>query len=82
MNRDSEHLSFLTGGNAVFIAELYGRYLDDPTSVDPSWVRFFRDLHDDRAALAGDFKGKGALRRDVTIIGAADPDAPAPRAPR
>ena len=39
--------SFLTGANATFIAELYERYLDDPTSVDPSWVDLFKDLMDE-----------------------------------
>lgn len=78
MSRSSEEMSFLSGGNAVFIAELYGRYLDDPASVDPSWVRFFHELHDDPGALAGDFKGQGALKRDLKVIGAADPDAPPP----
>ncbi|MFD2235426.1 2-oxoglutarate dehydrogenase E1 component [Phaeospirillum tilakii] len=78
MSRPSEEMSFLTGGNAVFIAELYARYLDDPASVDPSWGQFFRELRDDPAQLDGDFKGRGALRRDLKVIGAPDPDAPPP----
>ena len=36
-----DHASFLTGGNATFVAELYGRYLTEPSNVDPSWVSFF-----------------------------------------
>lgn len=39
-----DHASFLTGGNATFVAELYGRYLENPSSVDPSWVAFFDTL--------------------------------------
>ena len=73
--------SFLSGGNAVFIAELYGRYLSDPASVDPSWVQFFRDLADESGALSLDFKGTADLKRDLKVIGAADPDAPPAKKP-
>jgi 2-oxoglutarate dehydrogenase E1 component len=37
---------FLYGGNAAFIADLYGRYLEAPLSVSPEWQAFFADLHD------------------------------------
>ncbi len=54
----NEQLSFLSSGNADFIAELFRRYSENPVSVDPSWQDFFGDLHDDaRAALA---EAKGA----------------------
>ena len=33
--------SFLYGGNARFIEQLYARYLTDPRSVDPQWQSFF-----------------------------------------
>ena len=72
-----DQTSFLTGGNAVFIAELYARYIEDPASVDASWETFFRELTDDGADLIRDFKGTAAARRDTQIIGATDPDAPA-----
>ena len=39
-----DHASFLTGGNATFVAELYGRYLSSPDSVDSSWAAFFEDM--------------------------------------
>ena len=67
--------SFLSGGNAVFIAELYGQFLNDPNSVDPSWVQFFQELADDGTALSLDFKGTAAQKRDLKIIGAVDPEA-------
>ncbi|MGE5504071.1 MAG: 2-oxoglutarate dehydrogenase E1 component [Actinomycetota bacterium] len=75
MTKQLDELSFLTGGNAIFIAELYGRYLENPGSVDASWVRFFQELHDEGASLAKDFKGTSWAPRDNRIIGAADPDA-------
>ena len=77
MTKQFAEPSFLTGGNAVFIAELYARYLDDPNSVDASWVSFFQDLKDEGAALAQDFKGTAGARRDLKVIGAVDPEAAA-----
>ncbi|MBV9824675.1 MAG: 2-oxoglutarate dehydrogenase E1 component [Alphaproteobacteria bacterium] len=46
---DLDQTSFLSGANAEFIAELYSRYLDDPSSIDSSWQRFFGDLGEDAA---------------------------------
>jgi 2-oxoglutarate dehydrogenase E1 component len=40
--------SFLYGGNARFIEQLYARYLNDPKSVDPEWQSFFASLKDER----------------------------------
>jgi 2-oxoglutarate dehydrogenase E1 component len=77
MTKQSDESSFLSGGNAVFLAELYARYAEDPSAVDPSWLRFFQDLKDDSGAIAHDFKGTDAARRDVKIIGAIDPEAAA-----
>ena len=80
MTNHSDQSSFLNGGNAVFIAELYARYLEDPATVDPSWVPLFRDLQDEGGALARDFKGTQWGRRDLKVIGAVDPDAAPPAA--
>lgn len=43
-------------GNAVFIEELYERYLQDPNSVDISWREFFRDS----------MSGAGAVQRSAS----------------
>lgn len=43
---DFECSSFLFGSNSVFIEELYQKYLKDPTSVDPSWAKFFANQSD------------------------------------
>ncbi|QDZ01684.1 2-oxoglutarate dehydrogenase E1 component [Nitratireductor mangrovi] len=39
--------SFLYGGNAHYIEELYAAYQDDPASVDEGWRDFFGQLKDD-----------------------------------
>lgn len=39
--------SFLYGGNADYIEELYARYQKDQASVDPEWQAYFADLKDE-----------------------------------
>lgn len=39
--------SFLYGGNAHYIEELYAAYQDDPASVDADWRDYFAQLKDD-----------------------------------
>ncbi|KRB40691.1 MAG: 2-oxoglutarate dehydrogenase E1 component [Pseudomonadota bacterium] len=38
--------SFLYGGNAVFVEDLYAKWAVDPNSVDASWRAFFSSLQD------------------------------------
>ena len=44
--------SFLYGGNAAYIEDLYARYEHDPASVDAEWRDFFQSLKDERADVA------------------------------
>jgi 2-oxoglutarate dehydrogenase E1 component len=69
--------SFLTGANAVYIAEVYSRYLEDPSSVDPSWVSLFQELLDGADDLSGDLVGPSWTTRGNKVVGAPDPDADA-----
>ncbi len=46
MGKDFEQTGFLFGSNSVFIEELYQQYLNDPSSVDVSWVEFFKEQTD------------------------------------
>src|SRR6516162_4486267 len=48
---DIDSTTFLTGANAGFIAELYARFLHNPSAVDASWRRFFAELHDDVSTI-------------------------------
>ncbi len=43
--------SFLYGGNAPFIEEMFARYLDNPESIDPSWRAFFDQLDGENREL-------------------------------
>lgn len=38
--------SYLFGGNADFIEELYDRYLENPESVEPKWQSYFNSIQD------------------------------------
>src|SRR2546421_12955143 len=44
--------SFLYGGNARYIEDLYARYQADPQAVDAQWQDFFRSLKDNPAEVA------------------------------
>ncbi len=52
-----EDQSFLFGSNTVFLEQVYGRYLEDPSSVDPEWAQFFTGFGDDIAEVLGGIKG-------------------------
>ena len=49
--------SFLYGGNAAYIEDLYARFEKDPNSVDAQWQEFFGALKDDPAAVEKSAKG-------------------------
>jgi len=74
MTKQVDETSFLNGGNAVFIAEIYERYIQDPTSVDSSWAVFFQELKDEARNISLDFKGPSNAKRNVAIVGAIDPE--------
>src|SRR5690242_1447953 len=49
--------SFLYGGNAAYIEDLYARYEKDPSSVDAEWQAFFQSLKDDKTAVEKSAQG-------------------------
>ena len=75
MMAEIDRNNFLSGANAGFIAELYGRFLDDPAAVDESWRRFFGEVGDDEAALKAERAGPSWAPRPRP-----NGVAPAPRA--
>ena len=56
--------SFLYGGNAPFIEDLYGRYEADPKMVDAEWREFFDSLRDSREEVARFARGPSWRNRD------------------
>ena len=49
--------SYLFGGNAPYVEELYEQYLEDPNSVDEKWRQYFDRL---QQAPASSFGAKSA----------------------
>src|SRR6266446_8067450 len=56
--------SFLDGGNAAYIDDLYARYQADAQAVDAEWQAFFQSLKDDSADVARNARGPSWRRRD------------------
>ena len=49
--------SFLQGTNATYIDEIYARYENNPSSVDPEWQEFFKSLKDTPADVRKNAEG-------------------------
>ena len=49
--------SALNGGNAAFIADLYARWVGDPSSVDASFSELFSSLNDEARGVIEDASG-------------------------
>ena len=51
LNQVLSETSFLYGGNAPFVEDLYARWAADPNAVEPSWRAFFASLHEQTDAV-------------------------------
>jgi 2-oxoglutarate dehydrogenase E1 component len=49
--------SFLYGGNADYLEQLYARYEQDPNDVDAEWRAFFASLKDNTADVRKSARG-------------------------
>ncbi|MBU1306662.1 MAG: 2-oxoglutarate dehydrogenase E1 component, partial [Alphaproteobacteria bacterium] len=56
--------SFLYGGNADYIEQLYSRYQSDPGSVDDTWKSFFSKLGDGEGVAQKNADGPSWGRKD------------------
>jgi 2-oxoglutarate dehydrogenase E1 component len=48
-----EQSSFLYGGNAKFVEDLFQQYLNNPASVDPNWRVYFQGLAENEQSASG-----------------------------
>ncbi len=76
--------TLLSGSNATYIAELYGRYLGNPNDVDAAWAGFFGELEEDGRAVLDELRGATWAPSGAMVIGApggaaAKPAAQGPR---
>ena len=51
------HTSFLYGGNAAYIEDLYAKYEADPAAVDAEWRAFFQSLKDEKSDVVRSARG-------------------------
>lgn len=56
--------SFLYGGNADYMDELYAAYEKNPNSVDAEWREFFASLHDEKADVLKNAEGASWQRQN------------------
>ncbi|MEX6508314.1 2-oxoglutarate dehydrogenase E1 component [Jiella sp. M17.18] len=59
--------SFLYGGNADYIEELYAQYEADPSSVDAGWGDFFKELKDEKRTVLKNAEGASWARPNWPI---------------
>ena len=52
-----EQTSFLYGGNADYIDQLYAEYEKNPAGVDPQWREFFDNLKDNKEDVLKNAEG-------------------------
>src|SRR3954453_20941176 len=62
LNEALAQTSFLFGGNAAYIEELYAQYAKDPNSVDTEWQAFFSPLEDDNRIVMQNAEGASWAR--------------------
>lgn len=60
-----ESRSFLTGDNALYMAQVYANYLEDPTSVTLEWRHYFSSLGDKEAEILKDLLGPTWAQRSL-----------------
>ena len=60
--------SFLFGGNAAYIEQLYAAYKANPAGIDPEWREFFGALNEDDALVVADAKGASWKRPNWPIV--------------
>ncbi len=82
-----EQTSFLYGGNAQFIEQLYAKYLENPAAVDVHWRQFFAGLEDNAELAKAQVSGPSWQRKDWPrpesgeLVSAFDGNWPAPVPP-
>jgi len=63
---------FLYSGNQVYIAEMYERFLDDPSSVDLKWQEFFADLEVEARNVSQEIRGASWSPSDAGVLDQGD----------
>lgn len=62
---DHESESFLTGTSSLYAEQMYEQYLAEPSSVQPSWKRYFDNLEEGIAYDENEFNKPTAAASSV-----------------
>ena len=54
--------------NIAFIEELYQKFLQNPSSIDESWVNFFEANEQDIQSILADYRGPSWAKRDIKVV--------------
>lgn len=73
MSEALRNTTYAYGANAAYIAEIYEQYLNDPTSVDESWRKYFDTIGDTEEGLKKDFGGAPWTKNKTRIVGYVEP---------
>ena len=82
-NEEFLNTSFLYGGNAGYIEEMYALYQENPSSVSDDWQAFFGELKDDAGDVVKNAKGASwkkshwPVQANGELVSALDGDWPA-----
>ncbi len=82
-NEEFLNTSFLYGGNAGYIEEMYALYQENPSSVSDDWQAFFSELKDDAGDVVKNAKGASwkkshwPVQANGELVSALDGDWPA-----
>lgn len=66
-NKAFADTSFLYGGNASYLEEMYAAYEDNPESLDEGWQGFFAELRDDPGSAQREAQGASWKRPDWPV---------------
>ncbi len=66
-NQEFSETSFLYGGNAAYVEQLYARYENDPNSVEQQWRSYFAALNDTPEDIAGNANGASWKRANWPV---------------
>jgi 2-oxoglutarate dehydrogenase E1 component len=60
--------SFLYGGNASYLEDMYARYQESPDSVEAGWRAFFATLKDPKESVIAEARGPRWRRSDWPVV--------------
>jgi len=66
-NKAFADTSFLYGGNAAYLEDLYAQYQNQPATLDQGWRDFFQDLKDDPSSVLKEARGASWRRPDWPV---------------